>query len=348
MDYVNLRKTVLDAGLLDRQYGYYAFKAIFNVTLLAASILILVKADNFALQLLNALFLAFVLVQFGMLMHDADHHQVFKSPRMNELLGLVTGNVILNVSSSAWTEVHNRHHSAPNHVDEDPYIEVPGLAYSKEQALKKRGLTKFVAKYQAYFWLFIMSFAAFSVRINHHRKVFLGLFGKVGSGQLKHRMVEAALLATGTSLYFGLVFHSLGLWKGVVFSVVNYLLTGLYMVTVFATNHKGRPLVDSKERQDFLRVQVITARNVKGGLLTDFWCGGLNYQIEHHLFPTMPRNNFAKAQKIVKPFCSEIGIEYYETSFFQSYKEILQNFHTVSAVLRQPRINVEKSIANAA
>jgi fatty acid desaturase len=337
MDYVELRKEVTDAGLLDRQYGYYAYKAVFNVALLAASIFVLVAVDSFTVQLLNALFLAFVFVQFAMLMHDADHYQVFRSPRMNELLGLVTGNLILNVSSSAWREVHNRHHSSPNHIDEDPDIEAPGLAYSEEQALKKRGIPRFVAKYQAYLWLFIMSFAAFSVRINHHRKVLLGLFRNFGNVALKHIFGEAALLATGTSLYFWLVFNSLGFEKGVAFTTLNYMLTGLYMGTVFATNHKGMPLVDGKERHDFLRVQIMTARNVKSSPLVDLWCGGLNYQIEHHLFPTMPRNNLGKAKKIVERFCREHGIPYHETGFFQSYREILSNFNRISMVLRKPK-----------
>ncbi len=336
MDYIALRKEVIDAGLLERQYGYYAYKAVFSIVLLAASIFVLVEFDSLALQMLNALFLAFALVQFGMLLHDADHQQVFRSSKRNELLGMATGNLVLGVSSHAWTEVHNKHHSSPNHIDEDPDIEIAGLAYSEEQALKKRGISRFVAKHQAYFWLLLMSLAAFSMRLNHHRKVFLGLFSK-NKSDLKRCIAEAALLAAGTSIYFTLVFSSLGLWKGIVFAVVNYLLTGLYMGTVFATNHKGMPLVNGKDKQDFLRVQVMVSRNVRGNPLVELWCGGLNYQIEHHLFTTMPRNNLRKAREIVKPFCEKHGIGYHETGFFQSYKEILQHLHKVSAVLRKPK-----------
>lgn len=338
MDYIELRSQVIKAGLLDRQYWFYFYKSMFNVLLLSISVFVLLTVDNFALQLLNAVFLAFIVVQFGLVMHDADHQQVFKSQRNNEFLGMITGSLILNVSSSAWTEVHNRHHSSPNHVDADPDIEVPGLSYTEEQALGKKGILKFVAKYQAYFWLLIMSFAAFSIRLNHHRKVFLAFFVKAERDRLKHHLSEAILLGMGTSLYFWLVFSSLGAGKGVVFTIVNYLLTGLYMGTIFATNHKGMPIINKGGKSDFFHDQVLTARNVKGSILTDFWTGGLNYQIEHHLFPTMPRNNLSKAKKIVEPFCRKVGIEYYETGFFRSYKEILQNFHKVSAVLRKSRV----------
>ncbi|MGH2507321.1 MAG: fatty acid desaturase family protein, partial [Ktedonobacteraceae bacterium] len=66
--------------------------------------------------------------------------------------------------------------------------------------------------------------------------------------------------------------------------------------------------------------------------------GGLNYQVEHHLFPSMPRNNLKKAQKLVKVYCQEHAIAYYETSAVQSFREILQFLHQVSAPLRIPQV----------
>jgi fatty acid desaturase len=76
---------------------------------------------------------------------------------------------------------------------------------------------------------------------------------------------------------------------------------------------------------DFLRQQAITSRNVRGPLV-DFLYGGLNYQIEHHLFPTMPRNNLSRAQPHVRAFCTSRGISYSETGVVQSWREILSNY----------------------
>jgi len=84
---------------------------------------------------------------------------------------------------------------------------------------------------------------------------------------------------------------------------------------------------------------VLTSRTIKGSLLVDFWYGGLNYQIEHHLFPTMPRNKLRKAQAIVKAFCKEHAIAYHETTMLQSYCEILHCLHQVSAPLRNEKGN---------
>jgi fatty acid desaturase len=68
--------------------------------------------------------------------------------------------------------------------------------------------------------------------------------------------------------------------------------------------HKGMPVLPPEARPDFLRRQVLTSRNISGDRLTSFLMGGLNYEIEHHLFPSMPRPNLRSAQRIVRPFCT--------------------------------------------
>jgi fatty acid desaturase len=68
---------------------------------------------------------------------------------------------------------------------------------------------------------------------------------------------------------------------------VQLAVFGLYMGASFAPNHIGMPLVSPKLRLDFLRRQVLMSRNISGGPLISVFMGGLNYQIEHHLFPPM-------------------------------------------------------------
>jgi fatty acid desaturase len=76
---------------------------------------------------------------------------------------------------------------------------------------------------------------------------------------------------------------------------------------------------------------------VRAHPLTDFWYGALNYQIEHHLFPTMPRNKLREAQQIVRAYCEQHSIPYHETGMLQSYQEILGYLHAVSAPLREKK-----------
>jgi fatty acid desaturase len=86
----------------------------------------------------------------------------------------------------------------------------------------------------------------------------------------------------------------------------------------------------------FVQRQVVTARNVAGGRITTFMLGGLNYQIEHHVFPSMPRPNLARAQAIVRPFCLASDLGYCEDSLIGSFRQVIQQLSAVAATTACP------------
>ena len=122
--------------------------------------------------------------------------------------------------------------------------------------------------------------------------------------------VEGALLALHVALYLTCVFWVLSPLKAVAFIAVQQAVFSVYLGCSFAPNHKGMPIVDSDAGLSFVRRQVVTSRNIVGGRFTNLLLGGLNYQIEHHLFPSMPRPNLARAQAIVRAFCLENNLGY--------------------------------------
>jgi fatty acid desaturase len=114
-----------------------------------------------------------------------------------------------------------------------------------------------------------------------------------------------------------------------VFIAVQQGLLGLYLGLSFAPNHKGMPILDAADNSDFLRRQVLTSRNIRGGPLVDAALGALNYQIEHHLFPSMPRPSLRHAQPIIAQFCRQHGLPYVQTSLIGSYAQTLRHLHAV-------------------
>jgi fatty acid desaturase len=106
---------------------------------------------------------------------------------------------------------------------------------------------------------------------------------------------------------------------------------GFYMGCSFAPNHKGMPPLSAAEGEDYLRRQVLTSRNVRGGQFVDLLLGGLNYQIERHLFPSMPRPNLRRAQPLVAEVCAARGIPYTETGLLTSYRLVLSHLNGVAA-----------------
>ena len=327
-DYADLKRLIVQEGLLDKQLGFYVLNVALTLSLLTASLVFLLVVGNFWLQVLNAAFLAFVFGQWGFLGHDAGHRQIFNGAPRNDLFGLLPS-LVLGLSRSWWIDTHNQHHVNPNDLDLDPHTALPILAFSEEQAQSKRGLLRFLVGYQSFYFIPVLLLEGIGIRLASVQYLL--------RAEVRERALEASLIVLHVALYLGLVFYALSVGQALVFIVVHQALYGLYFGSVFAPNHKGMPTLDSESQLDFVRRQVLTSRDVKAHPLTDFWYGGLNYQIEHHLFPSMPRNKLKKAQTIVRAFCEERSIPYRESGPLESNIEILQFLHEVGAPLRKAR-----------
>jgi fatty acid desaturase len=238
------------------------------------------------------------------------------------------GNLLVGMSYSWWMDKHNRHHSNPNQMDMDPDIEIPFLEFTGREDLQTVGkFRQFLIKHQAS--LFFPALMTVALGLQYNSILYL-LRNKP-----KYYVLECVLLGAHFLIYLALVFTFLSVWQGLLFILIHQALTGFYLGSIFAPNHKGMMILDNDSKIGFLHRQVLTARNIYAGPITDFWYGGLNYQIEHHLFPSMPRNRLKEAQRVVKAFCQEHDISYHETTMLQSFKEILQYLHEVGAPLRK-------------
>ena len=323
--YAELKRRVVAEGLLAKQPLYYFVTTSVTLLLFAAGIAVLVAADQLWIRLLDAVFMAAVFAQIAFLGHDTGHRQIFRARRYTKLMGcLVT--LLLGVSISWWVEKHNRHHSFPNEVSVDPDLDLPMLAFSEEEAAAKQGAWRLLARYQSYFFLPILAFEGVGLRLASLQFLF--------RRDRKYPLMEPVLVAVHSVLYVVLLLSVLSVRDAILVGLVHHLATGVYLGSIFAPNHKGMPLTHKGQTIDFLHRQVLTSRNVKSHPMTDILYGGQNYQIEHHLFPSMPRCNLHRAQVIVKAFCREQAIPYGEESIVGSYREILGHLHRVSAPLR--------------
>jgi fatty acid desaturase len=269
----------------------------------------------------TAVILAALFTQVGFLGHDAGHRQIFRSKFLNDVVGMLHANFGIGFSYGWWINKHNRHHANPNTEGRDPDIRVEPLAFSNQQAARHRGLRRLLIRLQGYLFVPLLTLEALSL----HAASVTALW-RPG---LKRRPAEIALLTTHLALYLTAVFLVLTPVQAVVFIVVHQGLFGVYLGSSFAPNHKGMPILAEDNDLDYLRRQVLTSRNVRGGWFTDIAVGGLNYQIEHHLFPSMPRPNLRRAQMIIRQFCRDHGVSYCETSLFRSWREVLRHLDTV-------------------
>ena len=321
--YALLMRQIKQAGLLDRRPGYYLPRIGIVTILLAAGWIAFVLVGQSWWQLAVAGFLAVVFAHVGFLAHDAGHQQIFTTRRSNDMVGILLANLAVGLGYGFWLDKHNRHHAHPNQDDKDPDINFGALAFTARQAGGRGRLARFAYRYQAYFFFPLLTLTAFGLHVDS--AVYLA--GRAG----RHRVWERLLFAAHVAGYVGVVFWVLSPVKATVFILVHQGLVGLYLGASFAPNHKGMPILDADDHGDFLRQQVLTSRNVRGGRLVDLALGGLNYQIEHHLFPSMPRPNLRLAQPIIRRFCHQHGLTYAETSLTDSYAQTLRHLHSVGS-----------------
>ncbi len=326
-EYLQLRRRMAELGLLDRQYLHYTVNVGGMLAALAVGIAVVVAFDQFWVQMLNAVFLAIVFAQFGFIGHDSGHRQIFHSAFKNDLVMLLAG-LVTGMAPSWWQDKHGAHHRNPNQLGLDSDIEVSVFAFTEEQALESRGFLRILVRYQAFLFYPMLLLTSLSL-------VGGGLVFLVRRKRVRYPIAEVTLVVAGIALYAGILFVFLPPWQAALFIVVHRALAGLHMGAVFAPNHKGMPVLERETKLDYLRQQALTSRDVIPNPVIDFAYGGLNYQIEHHLFPNMPRNRLRGAREVVKTFCKERGIPYHETGFWRSHVEILGYLHEVSAPLRR-------------
>jgi fatty acid desaturase len=325
--YAELGRMVRGRGLMDRQPMYYLCAMAESIVLLAIAISILMLASSISLALLSLAFWCLASARAAFVMHDAGHRQIGSRAFENNLIGWVFANLILGVSINAWRRDHNAHHVHTNEIGVDPDLAIPVWARIEEQAAETKGWVRWMVKHQAYAFFFVLTLSGFGFKIEALRDIFV-----------RHKdigwAVSSLALVLHHVLYFALLFTVLPWWQAAFFFSAHYLITGLHLGLSFAPNHKGMPLVEANHQMDFLYVQLITTRNIVPSTLKTYFFGGLNYQVEHHLFPGMPRNNLGRAREIVKVFCEDRGLPYYETSLIESYRQILEHFHSVGTSLR--------------
>ena len=317
--YAELKAQATAAGVFTRSYAYYAVMSAFAFGGYAAAIVGVVAFDGWLPLLLACFAFSFFTVQLAGIMHDCGHRAVFNSNRNNDILGVLAGASIGMILGS-WRHHHNQHHAFPNQLGKDPDFDVPVTAFDAAQAGQKSDAGRKLARFQAFYFYGVLSLASLSNRlggITYVRKS-----PDVRPWEIAIYLPVVFMLMAGPFILFPFD-------KALFEFVAIHLISGLYLANCFAPNHKAMLTLPVDADLSFLEQQVITARNIKGGLLTDVLMVGLNHQIEHHLFPRTPRNKLARLRSSVTAVCDTEGISFEETGFLRSTYDIVRSLDSV-------------------
>lgn len=358
--YRDLRAQLVVMGMFKSNKFYYLYKCTFNMMMWATAVAMVYDSENVLVHMASAMLIGLFYQQCGWLSHDFLHHQVFKQRKYGDLVGLFFGNLMQGYSVQWWKNKHNGHHAVPNlhnstalAQDGDPDIDtMPLLAWSLKQAKSYRELrsdgkdsafVKFMVRRQAYFYFPILLIARLSW-MNESFKTAFGLGGTTENAKLEMKIkglqypfLERSFIVLHY-VWAIAVSTGFGTWS-IPYSFLYFMVMtcscGFFLAVVFGLGHNGMATYDADARPDFWKLQVTTTRNITGGhgvpqCFVDWFCGGLQYQVDHHLFPSLPRHNLRKTHELVASFCKEWGVKYHEADLIDGSVEVLQHLDTVA------------------
>jgi len=325
--FAELLQRVKAEGLLDLDPRYYVGRLALNTSLLLAGLVAFFAIGDSWFTLIVAVWMGLCGGQSAFMWHDAGHKAMFRSKNLANAVGYFHANLVNGVSYGWWVNHHNRHHSHPNHLDMDPDIGRRTAIFDIKQYASRTRTQKFVVRYQS-----VLFFVLLVLENGKQQKTAIKAIAK---GETKHPVLESAILVARAAIYLTAVFTVLSPLLAVAFILVQTAALGIYFGLIFAPNHKGMAIRDGEEETlDWLERQVLTSRNIRPSWLMDFLYGGLNYQVEHHLFPAMPQKSLPRARELTREYCAERGVPYVEMGFWASYKEVATFLHDVSAPVR--------------
>jgi len=301
-----LKAQVRKVGLLERVpiRGSVEMIAVF------ASLALVYTTATAWNPILLGIFMALIFTRAVFISHDILHTQYFKNKSLSMKLSYPFSAVILSNSSSWWDFKHNiNHHTYCNIVTKDEDIMALDGAFTPHN----KGNSSFLKRYKhIIFWgaLFFM-YPAFIVQ-SYNFVIKRKLYG------------ELALMLSHWVLIWGSLFYILPFATALTVFITLYFVLSVWTAFGFITNHLGCEVFDLEEGKElsWMELQMRTSRSLKGGAFIHWFYGGLNTQIEHHLFPKAPRFNLLKIQKMTKEFAQKNGMDYFETTPIEAYVQI--------------------------
>ncbi|KAI3498255.1 hypothetical protein L1887_34026 [Cichorium endivia] len=338
-DYRKLASEFSKAGMFDKKGHGVIYSLIFVSLLLSATVYGVLYTSSFWVHMLSGALLGLAWMQIAYLGHDAGHYQMMSTRGWNKFAGIFIGNCITGISIAWWKWTHNAHHIACNSLDYDPDLQhLPMLAVSNKlftsltsvfygRQLTFNPLARFFVSYQHYTYYPIMAVA----RVNLYLQTLLLLFSK-------RKVPDKGFNIVGTLIFwtwFPLLVSCLPNWgERVAFVLVSFCVTGIQHVQ-FTLNHFAADVyVGPPKGNDWFEKQTAGTIDISCSSWMDWFFGGLQFQLEHHLFPRLPRCHLRSIVPIVRELCKKHDLPYVSLSFYDANVTTLKTLRTAALEAR--------------
>uniref|UniRef100_A0A8C3CAB4 Cytochrome b5 heme-binding domain-containing protein n=1 Tax=Cairina moschata TaxID=8855 RepID=A0A8C3CAB4_CAIMO len=316
-DFRTLRKTAEDMNLFRASPLFFS---LYLAHIIALEALAWLMVSYFGTGWITTLLLAFILAtsqaQAGWLQHDFGHLSVFKKSSWNHLVHKFVIGHLKGASANWWNHRHFQHHAKPNIFKKDPdvnmlHVFVLGDTQPVEYGKKKLKYLPYNHQHEYFFLIFppLLIPVYFQIQII--------------STMIKRRFwADLAWAFSYYMRYFITYIPFYGVLGSLSLLTFVRFLESHWFVWVTQMNHIPME-IDSEKHKDWLSSQLAATCNIEQSFFNDWFTGHLNFQIEHHLFPTMPRHNFWKVKPLVKSLCAKYGVQYEEKPLGKAFVDIV-------------------------
>jgi len=344
-----IRQQLLREGMFETDHSYYYKLYAWFATLFCSSLYLTLFCASFATHMAGAALMALFWQQIAFLGHDAGHNGVSHKRAVDSVSGLFAGNLLSGISGNWWKHSHNVHHTVCNSIEHDPDIQhMPIFAVHEDivtdqfwstyhsREINGEAIERMVASWlipvQHYLFYPVMALA----RFNLYAQSYIHLFSK---HHVPRRTMEFATLIGFATWYTCLVYAMPAThpWERFAYVLLSHAGAGILHVQICLSHfamHTYHGHAYNGDEDDWFHLQVNTTLDIDCPKYLDWFHGGLQFQVEHHLFPRLPRHNLRYCQKLVKKACKELGMQFNERPWIQAQRELLGS---MSAAARKAR-----------
>ena len=348
-DYRRLASEFARLGLFEKKGHVTCFTLSFVAVLFSVVLYGVLICTGVWAHLGSAMLLGLLWMQSAYVGHDSGHYEVMSSKNFNKFAQLLSGNCLTGISIAWWKWTHNAHHIACNSLDYDPDLQhIPVLAVSNRffdsltsyfygRTLKFDSLARFFISYQHWTFYPIMIVA----RVNLYLQTFLLLFSR-------RDVPDRALNIMGTLVFwtwFPLLVSCLPDWpERFMFVLASFAVTSIQHIQFCLNHFAANVYVGPPNGNDWFEKQTSGTLDISCSSWMDWFFGGLQFQLEHHLFPRLPRCQLRKISPLVIDLCKKHNLPYRSLSFWEANKVTIRTLRTAALQARDSTNPVPKNM----
>lgn len=334
-DMKKLKSQLRELGYMERPIGWVSFSWVYNFILTIVPAVAFFYTDIMVLKIVLSFLAGVGAVGVGTCAHNASHGVSFKTKGMNRFMDLLGFTLVMGVSSRFWDNFHNKlHHPNTSVINVDPDTTVlPWFALHQKQVQEAHPLWQKYFKIQYLFFPFLVGF--YSIFLQYMGWAYMAKkfknWGSLESHDKKMILTDLVVLGFHYLFWIALFSQFFPWWQVLILYVSKNWVTGLFCFFALAPTHWDREALyfDQSIMQEikyYYARQMFSTINYKVGFFGSLIANGVEYHLEHHLFPQVSHVHLPAIAKRVEALCKKHKMPYRTKSWariiFDSYKVV--------------------------